>query len=128
MSAQTAAGKNLACFAEWLENGPATDLLTQAELCNRIERQRDEQHRQMLLDEEAKLVELDYLSRGFFVEQLLDTCVYEDESLVEWDEADPSLVTLDYVEIAGAASEYCTFEELLPSFGALFGSIMSLEQ
>ena len=82
----------------------------------------------MLLDEEAKLVELDYLSRGFFVEQLLDTCVYEDESLVEWDEADPSLVTLDYVEIAGAASEYCTFEELLPSFGALFGSIMSLEQ
>lgn len=71
-------------------------------------------------------MELDYLSRGFFVEQLLDTCVYEDESEVVWTEADPSLVTLEYVEIA--APEQCTFEELLPSFDALFGSIMSLEQ
>lgn len=80
----------------------------------------------MLLDESAKLVELDYLSRGFFVEQLLDTCVYEFESEVEWDLADPSLVTLDYTEIA--APEQCTFEELLPSFDALFETIMSLEQ
>ena len=75
---------------------------------------------------DSKTLELEYLSRGFYVEQLLDTCQYENEGDVVWTSAERGSITLGYSEVMEPM--LCSFEALSPSYDSLFESIMALEQ